>query len=284
MTTSDVAKPSRLLSAPLPNLASWTAWCRDADVPVLRESADALEAFRAHEDDTDANCIGEMISGDPLLTLKVLAFEAQHRGARVVTAAETVTAAVVMMGVTPFFHAFGRQPAVEDRLQNEAGALEGLRSVIARSHRGADLALAFAIHRSDSHAALIHTATLLRDFAEMLLWCHAPQLAQKLADNCHADPARSCCEAQRGILNITLAELQASLTAAWHLPTLLALVDTDARRSDRSISQTVDLASRLARHSAHECDHAAIIADIDEAAQLLNLSPAAARDFVRHQS
>ena len=39
---------------------------------MLRETIDALDALRANEERTDANSIGEMIGGDPLMTLKVL--------------------------------------------------------------------------------------------------------------------------------------------------------------------------------------------------------------------
>ena len=46
---------------------------RRAEIPVLRETVEALEALRANEEQTDANSIGEMIGGDPLMTLKVLA-------------------------------------------------------------------------------------------------------------------------------------------------------------------------------------------------------------------
>ena len=124
MTTSPIdGKP---LLAPLPDCAAWTAFFLEAEIPVMRDTADALEVFRCHEDATDANSIGEMISGDPLMTLKVLAHEAGHRGLRVITPAETVTAAIVMMGVTPFFRAFGTQPCVEDRLMGNQQAWVGL--------------------------------------------------------------------------------------------------------------------------------------------------------------
>jgi hypothetical protein len=57
-------------------------------------TAEALEVIREHEDSVDANLIGEMIGGDPLVTLKVLAFGSKNRPARVLTQPETVTPAV----------------------------------------------------------------------------------------------------------------------------------------------------------------------------------------------
>ena len=128
--------------SPLPRFRSW------------RETAEALEALRANEDNVDANSLGEMISGDPLMTLKVLAYESGHRGRRVITSAETVISALVMMGISPFFRAFGPQEAIDDRLRDRPEALEGLQRVLLRAHRGANFALAFAIHRTDPDAAV----------------------------------------------------------------------------------------------------------------------------------
>ena len=103
--------PSLPLTEPLPDLAAWVDCFRTADIPVLAETAEALEAMRAKEDDVDANLLGEMIAGDPLMTLKVLVHAAQHRPTRLVTDPETVTAAIVLMGIGPFFRAL-RAPAV----------------------------------------------------------------------------------------------------------------------------------------------------------------------------
>jgi HD-like signal output (HDOD) protein len=169
------------LTQPLRDLAAWTAHFRAAEIPVLAHTAEALEALRANEDDVDANSIGETIASDPLMTLKVLAYASAHRSARVVTDVETVTSALVMMGISPFFAAFGPQPTVEDRLAAEPLALQGLTDTLRRAHRGANFALGFAVHRMDHDAAVIHAAALLHDFAEMLLWCHAPVLALRLA-------------------------------------------------------------------------------------------------------
>ena len=56
-----------------PGLSLWTTRLARAEIPVLAQTADALEAMRANEDRVDANSIGEMIAGDPLMSLKVLA-------------------------------------------------------------------------------------------------------------------------------------------------------------------------------------------------------------------
>lgn len=279
MNTSSPSPASALLDSALPDLASWTAWFRRADIPVLADTADALEAMRANEDEVDANLIGEMVADDPLMSLKILAYAATHRPARRVTDVETVTAAIVVLGISPFFGTFGVQPTVEERLAEVEGALDGLRRVIRRAHRAARLAFAFAVHRMDLDAAVIHQAALLHDFAEMLLWCHAPALALRVRSAMQADPALRSSAAQRALLNIDLAELQQALMKAWALPDLLGRI-SDERQPRHPSVQSVALAIRLARHSADGWENPAIPDDIADIARLLNLSKDAALQFV----
>ncbi|MEO6363738.1 MAG: HDOD domain-containing protein [Caldimonas sp.] len=268
------------LLEPLPDLAAWTEYFRSAEIAVLRETADALEALRANEDLADANSIGEMIAGDPLMTLKVLAYASEHRGQQVVTGAETVTAALVMMGISPFFRAFAPQQSVEDRLALQPAALAGWTRVLRRAHRGADFALAFAIHRTDPNAASIHAATLLHEFAEMLLWLHAPALALRVQQALDDDAGLRSSAAQRAVLNIELADLQQALIAVWQLPSLLHQTQGEPQAGQAG-ARTVALAARLARHTAAGWDNAAIPDDIAEIALLLNLSPAATLHLAR---
>ena len=274
------ASPLAALTQPPRDLAAWTAHFRAAEIPVLAQTADALEALRANEDDVDANGIGEMISSDPLMTLKVLAHVATHRSERVVTDVETVTSALVMMGISPFFRAFGPQPTVEERLASAPQALQGLKDTLRRAHRGANFALGFAVHRMDHDAAVIHAAALLHDFAEMLLWCHAPALALRIRDAQRADPTLRSSVAQRAMLNIELADLQQALMKAWRLPELLIRISDD-RHADSASVRSVSLALRLARHTAQGWDNPAIPDDVNDIADLLNLSQAAAMQFVR---
>jgi HD-like signal output (HDOD) protein len=268
------------LERPLANLAAWTHHFRCAQIPVLQETVDALAALRANEDHTDANSIGELIGGDPLMTLKVLAHASDHRGRSVVTGPETVIAALVMMGIPPFFRAFAAPVAVEDRLANHADALPGLERVLRRAHRSARFALAFAIHRTDPHAATIHAAALLHEFAEMLLWCHAPGLAARIGALQAGDPTLRSSSAQRMVLGIELDALQQALVTAWRLPALLSDAPGDTHAGPTG-ARTVSIAARLARHTAAGWDNAAVPDDIAELAALLNLSPAAAIHLAR---
>ncbi len=205
------------------------------------------------------------------MTLKVLAHASQQRGLRTCARAETVTSALVMMGISPFFRAFGLQKSVEDHLALESAALEGLYRVIRRAHRGADFALGFAIHRTDPHAAAIHAAALLHEFAEMLLWLHAPALALRIQRHQTTDSSLRSTVAQREVLNVELADLQAGLVDAWSLPLLLTQMPEHSRTINNG-STTVALGARLARHTADGWENAAVPDDIADLAELLNLS------------
>ena len=124
--TDPTASRSRRLDRPFPPRGDSCA----------RANRRAIEAMRANEGRVDANAIGEMIAR-PTDDAQVLAYAATHRSARMVTDTETVTATLVMMGISPFFRTFGPQPTIEQRLAEHPEALQGLNDVILRAHRGA---------------------------------------------------------------------------------------------------------------------------------------------------
>jgi len=268
MDTAAVASP-RLQQA-LPDLARWAAWFRDAEIPVLPGTALALEELRANEDEVDANLIGESVAGDPLMTLKVMAHAAKNRPSRLITDAETVTAALVLMGIGPFFRAFGPQRTIEEHLADVPEALQGLHGVLRRAERAAHFALGFAVHRMDPDAAVVHQAALLHDLAEMLLWCHAPTLALQIDERQQADPTLRSKVVQRELLRVELADLQQALMKTWRLPELLIRI-TDDRHTDHPSVRSVVLAIRLARHTARGWDNAAVPDDVRDISALLNL-------------
>lgn len=263
------------LSKALPDLASWTSCFASAEIPIRSDTAASLEALRANEDAVDANLLGELIAGDPLMTLKLIAHSARQRRASQLTDPETVTAAIVMLGISPFFRNFGPQPVVETHLQDQPEALQGLLQVIRRSRRASEFALAFAVHRMDNATPVIHQAALLHDLAEMLLWVHAPALALQVHAAQRAQPTTRSAEIQRHLLHVELADLQQSLMKSWRLPELLTKVSDDKHAHHPSV-RTVLLAVRLARHSEMSWDNPALHDDIEELSDLLQLSTASA--------
>lgn len=276
------SSPHVYLTEPLSGLAAWLCYFRGTEVPVLAETAEALEELRVQEDerdDVDAGSLSEVIENDPLMTLKLLACVAAKRKPDAATSTESITSALVMMGIPPFFNNFGPQPTVQERLQEHPLALEGLREVLKRAGRARMFALGFAVHRADLDAAAIQLAAFLHDFAEMLLWCHAPALALQIQDAQRADPTLRSADIQRSVLSIELDDLRQALMKEWHLPELLVHI-SDGKRPDHPSVRNVLLAVRLARHTMLGWDNAAVPDDIDDIAALLNASPRIALAFV----
>ena len=186
------AAPHVFLTEPLSGLAAWVCYFCVTEMPVLAETAEAIEFLRAQEDErgnVDAGSLTEVIENDPLMTLKLLAHVAAKRKPDAATSTETITSALLMIGIPPFFSTFGPQPTVQERLREHPLALEGLRELLKRAERARLFALGFAVHRADLDAAAIQLAAFLHDFAEMLLWCHAPALALQIQDAQRGDRA-----------------------------------------------------------------------------------------------
>ncbi len=270
----------RHLTEPLRDLSAWTRYFCGAEIPVLAATSQALEDLRAIEDDVDASMLSAAIEADPLMTLKLMAHVASKRRPGVSTETETLTSSLVMMGISPFFRTFGLQPTLEDRLQDEPLALEGLRELLTRAERAGNFALGFAVHRGDTDAGVLHQAAFLHDFAEMLLWCHAPSLALKIRDAQQVDATLRTASIQRSILGIELDDLRQALMKLWRLPELLVRI-SDGRHPNHPNVLNVVLAVRLARHSQLGWENAALPDDIEDIAKLLNASPRVALAYVR---
>ncbi|MEK8049663.1 HDOD domain-containing protein [Ideonella sp. DXS22W] len=266
------ADAPQFLTQPPDSLAGWVQAFDTRELPVLRDSALLLEDLRLVEEEVDAHTIADGIGDDPLMTLKLLRHVAQLRkpATREHSDAETTVEALVMLGITPFFRHFGPQPTIEERLRAQPLALLGLRNVLSRASRAARFALGFAAHRLDHDAAVIHEAALLHDFTELLLWAHAPTLALEVTRRLEQDHDLRSVDAQRSVLNVTLGDLQQALMKRWHLPDLLVRISDD-HASENAQVRNVQLAIRVARHSAHGWDNPALPDDVDAIAQLLNL-------------
>lgn len=264
------------ITEPPPDLAGWRACFDAARLPVLASTAQFLEDWRLTEDAADAHGLAETLATDPLMMLKLLAHVAELRRGREGSEPETATEALVMLGITPFFRAFGPQPVAEEWLAHDEAALAGFSHVLRRSHRAANFAIGFAVHRMDHDAAVIHEAALLHGFAELLLWLHAPALALEIQRRQQADPTLRSAVVQREVLGIELADLQHALMQAWRLPSLLVSITDDHAPAEAHAShvqlRNVLLAIRVARHSAQGWDNPALPDDVRDIAELLHLS------------
>ncbi len=254
------------------DLAGWAAQFEHSRLPVLGETLASLRELALNEDAVDARLIADAVVNDPLMTIKLLAHVGQLRRGRDGSDTETVTEALVMLGVPPFFRAFQEQAEAEAVLAGQPPALEGFQRVLRRSRRAARFAMGFAVHRMDHDAAVIHEAALLHDFAELLLWQRAPTLALAIEQRQQADSTLRSALVQRQLLNIELDELEHALMLKWGLPALLVQITDEHATHLTPQMRNVQLAIRVARHSASGWDNAALPDDVHDVAQLLNLS------------
>ena len=278
-TTVPFAQPVPRLTEPLGHLGAWIQYFFHAEIPVLAATAKALEELRSIEDDVDANMLTSVIQSDPLMTLKVMAQVAKIRHHSESTQTESVTTSLVLMGIAPFFRYFGPQRSIEDWLADQPKALNGLQELLNRAERAGQFALGFAMHRGDTDASVIHLAAYLHDFVEMLIWLHAPTLAVKIHDALTADASLRSTVIQHEVLGIALDDLRHALMKLWHLPELLINI-SDERHAECSNVRNVVLAVRLARHTTHGWDNAALPDDVEDIAKLLNASPRVTLSFL----
>ncbi len=264
------------LTHALPDLAAWARYCTTADIPVLATTAQALEALRGQQDDVDAAMLAKIIQNDPLMSIKLMGHVAGLRrpGSHSMDSSktETVTGALVMLGIAPFFRHFGPQPTVQDRLAGQPQALAAVAELLRRAERARRFALGFAVHRSDMDVDVILHAAFLHDFAELLLWCHAPALALQIQAAQQADPSLRSAAIQHTVLNTTLDDLALELMRHWQLPALLVRI-SDARHAEQANVRNVVLAVRVARHTLHGWDNPALADDVEAIAGLLNATP-----------
>lgn len=265
--------PAEFITRAPRDLAGWVACFDVTQLPVLAATAEEIEEWRPAEDQVDAHLLAQTLSTDPLMILKLLAHVARLRRGREGSDTETVTEALVMLGIAPFFRVFGPQQSVEQTLDGQPEALAGLQLVLQRSHRAARFAIGFAVHRMDHDATVIHEATLLHDFAELLLWLRAPTLALEVARLQQANSHLRSALAQHQVLNVELADLQHALMKAWQLPALLVQISNDHALAATSQMRNVNLAIRVARHSARGWNDPALPDDLQEIGELLQLAP-----------
>jgi len=252
------------------DLNGWVAFFSRANIPVLRHTVHELADLRASASQCNARTISSVILHDPLMTLRVLAYIEARRSKSRQTDITTIERALMMIGMEPFFNDFQTLPLVEDQLKGHPRALLGLLKVVARARKAMHWAREWAIYRHDLDVDEICVATLLYDFAEILMWCFAPGLAVLVADRQNADRSLRSVAVQSEVLGIPLYQIKHALALEWRLPQLLiTLMDQDHAEHPRV--RNVKLAVDLARHSAHGWDDPALPDDFKAIEDLLHL-------------
>jgi HD-like signal output (HDOD) protein len=262
------------------HVEDWLSRFSPEELPVLERTRGEIEHLRERQDSVDPQELALIIESDPMMTLKLFARVAQIPGRTHRIGPDSVKGALLMLGVVPFFSIFDGLSSVESRLRSRPEALEGLYAVLDRSYRAARFALAFAVHRMDPDAALLYCAALLHDVAELLLWCSEPDLARDIRSRLRARPGLRSAQAQTLVLNVKLIEIQHALMYRWRMPDRLIAV-LDGQKTENQLQvRTVELAVRVARHTANSWKDAAIPDDLLEIGRLLQLSTENVRKLI----
>lgn len=269
-----------MLAQPLHDLAAWSQYLTGRPIPVLLDTAEELSLLaqvEARHGTVDAHLIDEAVGDDPLMTLQVLTHVARHRNQRQVTDVDTVTAAVVLMGIGPFFNTFSPVLVLDDHLADHPEAVTEIHRLIRRAWCAARLVTEFALLHAEGHASTLQKAALLHGHADILLWCHAPALGRALQERCAQDPAQDRAQHERAVLNIELRALEHQLARDWCLPaSLRRLTDPEDARSKvllqpqrRLLEIALTLADRLDREGPQATP---TLDELDELSTLLTLS------------
>lgn len=258
-------------SRPVLDLEGWVAYFSQANIPVLRHTEQQLADLRTHAHKTNARAISSVILHDPMMTLRVLAYIEAKRSKTRLTDITTIERSLMMTGMEPFFNDFQNLPRVEEHLKGHPRALLGLLKVTGRARRAAHWAREWAIYRHDLDVDEISVATLLYDFAEILMWCFAPGLALQVADRQKADRSLRSVTIQTEIFGVPLYQIKQALAETWHLPQLLTTL-MDPQNAEHPRVRNVKLAVDLARHSANGWDDAALPDDYQAIEDLLHMS------------
>nr|WP_296892267.1 HDOD domain-containing protein [Thiobacillus sp.] len=254
------------------SLADWLAFLDRADIPVLKRTARELERLREDEVQLNARAVADVVTDDPLMTVKLLRYMQTHKRRNQTHELVDVKQALLMMGLDTFFREVPAMPIAEEMLKEHRAALVYLLRTVRRAQRSAYYAFDWALRLHDMHAEEVQVSALLTHVSEMLMWCFSPERMLEIQKLQATDHAMRSADAQTLVLGFAGLELQRQLTIAWRLPELLRnLMDPALAQSTRV--RNVMLAVNLARHSAHGWHDAALPDDFDEIAALLHMDP-----------
>jgi HD-like signal output (HDOD) protein len=255
------------------------AFLTQADIPVLKQTARELDALREDANKLSARNVANAISGDPMLTVKLLRYLQQHKRRSQTSEVIQIEQALLMLGVEAFYNKVPPAPLVQDALKGQTEALVHLLHVVHRSHRAAGYAFDWAVRLNDLHYEEVRIAALLHDLAEMLMWIFAPVDMLRIYAMQKQDKALRSKAVQEQVLGFNLQDLQKELVRGWGLPQLLLMLMDDANANNTRVRNVV-LAVNLARHSANGWDDAALPDDYTELGALLRIPAADAMALV----
>ena len=253
------------------DLRGWVAFLGNAEIPILKQTQRDLLALRDAGEKSSAHEIAIIIARDPLMTTRLLRYLQLHKRRSQTNEVLEVEQALLMMGIDPFFKNVLPELSVEEILHSQTPALIAALRVVHRAHRSSSYAFDWAVRLRDMHFEEVRIAALLRDLAEILMWCYSPEEMLEIKRIQDQDKSLRSGAVQESVIGFRLVNLQKELVKEWNLPALLLkLMDADNAQSPRVCN--VVLADRLARHSSHGWDDAALPDDYKDIADLLKVS------------
>ncbi len=252
------------------SLDGWLAFLEQADLPVLTRTAAELERLRGDDALLTARNVANVVTDDPLMTVKLLRYLQTHKHRAQQHELIDVKQALLMLGLDAFLRDLPAAPLAEVLVGAHEGASARLLHTAARARRAAAYAFDWALRLHDLHPEEVQISALLAHASEMLMWCFNPQGMLDVSQLKRGDPTLRSSEAQRRVLGFPLLALQRELAIQWRLPKLLIeLMDPAQARTSRM--RTVMLAVNLARHSADGWHDAALPDDYQQIADLLHM-------------
>ena len=105
------------------SMAAWLAFLGQADIPVLKHTARELERLSADEALLNARSIANVVTDDPLMTVKLLRYMQMHKHRNQKYELVDVKEALLMMGLDAFFREVPATPIAEEMLDGHLDAL-----------------------------------------------------------------------------------------------------------------------------------------------------------------
>ena len=217
----------------------WWVSLLHAPLPVLPATHAALQDWHDGPDQIDAHLLTQTLSTDPLATLQLfrcVADRQQGRGRGV----ETVTEALVMLGIDPFLQAFPRNTRTTTQwLATRPAEATALHEWTRASQRRAQIALSLALYLQDPRAHHVYTTALLDRSEDLLALLAAPHEPQTDTTTQSLDQNLNAPEGVNPSLDHVLHEL-------WRLPPLLRHMHDPTQQHRRDI-RCATLAARVLR-------------------------------------
>ncbi len=261
------------------DLDGWIAFFNTAGIPILKRTARELGRLDMEADELSTRGVTDIISADPLMVVALLRYLQHHKHSSQQSEVIQIEQALMMLGIPTVVAKVQPTLIIEDLLRGQTLALVGALQTIRRAARAAYYARDWSVRLKDTHFDEVHIVALLHNFAEILMWCYAPQRMLQVRELQLKDGDLRHRAAQQAVLGFKLSDLQLALAKSWVLPEMLISFMEKNNVQQRQM-QIVVLATNLARHSANNWDNAALPDDYLAIGELLHLPAAEVKAIV----